>query len=199
MVAWREAGFDSEGNGIQRGDVGAAIETAAGTFGGPEHIADANTSGVQLATSPAGETVLAWSDSDESGGNLRYAVRPSGGQFGAAQDVPGAHAGVLSTLADGTVLAHWGRNGIHALARQPQGDFGAAETISPTGRFPAAADGAVVWLEGQVLKISTQSSRSGRAHGPVTRARSSLTHRRLEAATAPSRPHSRAQWAIASA
>ena len=92
VVAWREAGFDSEGNGIQRGDVGAAIGTAAGTFGGPQHIADANTSGVQLATSPAGETVLAWSDSDESGGNLRYAVRPSGGRFGAAQDVPGAHA-----------------------------------------------------------------------------------------------------------
>jgi hypothetical protein len=157
VVAWREAGFDSEGDGIQRGDVGAAIRTAAATFGGPQHVADADTSGVQLATGAAGETVLAWSDSDESGGNLRYAVRPSGGQFGAAQDVPGAHAGVLSTLADGTVLALWGRDGIHAVTRPPHADFGQAEMLSPTGHFPAAADGAVMWLDSEVLKISIRS------------------------------------------
>src|SRR5206468_7141606 len=141
VVAWREAGFDSEGDGIQRGGAGAAIGTTAGTFAAPQHVADANTAGAQLATSPAGETVLAWSDSDESGGNLRYAVRPNGGEFGAPQDVLGGHAGVLSTLPDGSVLAFWGRDRIHAVTRHVHGDFGAAETISPTGLFPAAADG----------------------------------------------------------
>lgn len=156
VVAWREAGSDSEGDGIQRGGVGAAIGSTAGTFGAPQHVADATTSGVQLATSRAGETVLTWSDSDESGGNLRYAVRPSSGGFGAAQDVPGGRGGVLSTLADGSVAAFWARDGIHAVTRPAHDDFGAVETISPTGMFPAAANGAVVWLDGGVLKISTR-------------------------------------------
>jgi hypothetical protein len=71
--------------------------------------------------------------------------------------VPGVRAGVLSTLADGTVLAFWGHDGVHTVTRPPHGDFGAAETISRTGRFPAAADGTVVWLDSQRLKISTRS------------------------------------------
>jgi hypothetical protein len=71
--------------------------------------------------------------------------------------VPGVRAGVLSTLADGTVLAFWGHDGVHTVTRPPYGDFGAAETIPPTGRLPAAADGTVVWLDSQRLKISTRS------------------------------------------
>jgi hypothetical protein len=157
VVAWREASIDTEGNGIQRGGVGARIATSDFIFGEVQHVADARTSSLQLVATPAGETLVAWSDSDEAAGNLRYAVRASGGAFAAPADVPGGHPGVVTTLADGTAIAFWGRDGIHAATRPPHGDFGAPETIAPTGIFPAAAGGAVVWLDGELLKIATRS------------------------------------------
>jgi len=143
---------DTEGDGIQSGGVGAAIGTATGSFSAPQHVADTRTSNVLAAASPSGETVLAWGSADDAA--LGYAVRPAGGAFGPARAAPGFRAGALTAGGDGTVLAVWSDGGIQAAARPPQGDFAGPETISASGAFPVAAGRAVVWLAGDVLRIS---------------------------------------------
>jgi hypothetical protein len=154
VVAWREAAVDTEGNGTQAGGVGAAIGTPAGSFSAPQHVADAQTSGVLLVAAPTGETLLAWDSTGDTG--FSYAVRAGGGGFGAARQVPGAHADALALLARGATVAFWSEDGVHASVRPAGGDFATARAISPTGSFPAAAPGgAVVWLDDSVLRIAT--------------------------------------------
>ena len=131
------------------GGVGAAIGTAAGSFGKPLHVADAGTTGLLLAAAPTGETVLAWSTPmDVGAGGL--AVRAAHATaFGAARRAPctsadlaphqAARQGVLATLADGTMLfagPDGGRDGIRLAIPPPGGRFARARLILPAAFQP---------------------------------------------------------------
>jgi len=159
VVAWREADVDTEGNGVQSGGVGAAVETGPGKFGAPLHLADARTSGVLLASAQTGETILAWENSAADG--LHYAIRSAGeAGFGSPQVASQVHAGALVVLDDGSTVAYWSDRGIKASLRPGGGGFGRAQQVSTGGLFPAAAPGgAVTWLEGDVLRFSEPAGR----------------------------------------
>ena len=156
------------------GGVGAAIGTAAGSFGKPLHVADAGTTGLLLAAAPTGETVLAWSTPMDVVGPVDYAVRAAHATaFGAARRAPGTsadlapHQAVLATLADGTMLfagPDGGRDGIRLAIRPPGGRFARARLILPAASSPTiAASGSratLVYLDRHaVARFATLSRR----------------------------------------
>jgi PKD domain len=145
----------------------SASRGKTGDFGGTETVAsigNENNSYFGLDTSADGTSVLAWLD----GGQLRYAVRPEGGEFGATQTVPGSHGGLstpqLSSGADGSVWAAWrgsltGPIHLETARIAPDGSSGSAVDIAAPanpglsdnkeGFYDIAADGhgnaAVLW------------------------------------------------------
>ncbi|HSD81237.1 MAG TPA: hypothetical protein VLB47_11260, partial [Solirubrobacteraceae bacterium] len=64
-------------------------------------------------------------------------------------------------LADGTAVTVWARDGIHAAARPPGGDFQAAEPLRARGRFPALGGGGdvalAVWLRRGALMAAARA------------------------------------------
>jgi hypothetical protein len=103
-LAWQYWDDDAGNRVIQ-----AASRGKTGDFGGVETVDTISWAYDTLAldTAPDGTSLLAWPD----GGQLRYAVRPEGGGFGATHTVPGSHAAdsipQLAFGADGTAWAAW--------------------------------------------------------------------------------------------
>ena len=179
IVAWHQAGVDSEGNGLQVGALMSAQRLpTGGTLTAPQQVSATKTRAYSLAVARSGEAMLAFNaDPDASVPQsqttvLRVAVRPAaGGAFGAEQEVPGTdpgqYGGALTYLADGTALYVWGAGdgAVRSVARPAGGAFGAPELVTPKGLYPrvgASGNTAVaVWsvASGDSVRIATADRR----------------------------------------
>jgi hypothetical protein len=109
IVAWRASELDSEGNGIQSGLLDARSRAPDGTLSASQRLSTTPTRNYRLAVAPSGEALLGWVPSAPDTADLRYATRPPGGPFGAAQVVAGVapagdYHGGPAALGDGTFL-----------------------------------------------------------------------------------------------
>ncbi len=179
IVAWHQAGVDSEGNGLQSGALMAAERLpVGGTLTAPQQVSATKTRAYSLAVARSGEAMLAFNADPSTSATgsqttvLHVAVRPaSGGAFGAEQEVagtdPGQYGGALTYLADGTALYVWGAGdgAIRSVARPAGGVFGGPELVTAKGLYPrlgAFANTAVaVWsvASGDSVRIATADRR----------------------------------------
>jgi hypothetical protein len=159
IVAWRAAGVDSEGGGIQYGAVYTAVRSPAGVFGGPMRLSEARVHDVAVAVAPSGEALISWGAPDLGDAlapgavDLRFAVRAASGAITVERRMPGLRAGPTAFLRDGTgVLAYGADNRIKAATMAPgSGAFTDPTTLAERGLYPALATAgtraAVTWLD----------------------------------------------------
>ena len=149
IVAWRASELDSEGNGIQSGLLDARSRGPNGTLSASQRLSAAPTRNYRLAVAPSGEALLDWVPSAPGTADLRYATRPPGGPFGAAQMVAGIapsgdfHGGPAA-LGDGTFLeTYTTANRVRVIARPPGATFDPTPELDTGGFYPlvVAADG----------------------------------------------------------
>ncbi len=179
IVAWHQAGVDSEGNGLQVGALmSAARLPTGGTLTTPQQVSATRTRAYSLAVAPSGEAMLAFNADPNASSSpsqttiLHVAVRPaSGGAFGAEQEVagtdPGQYGGALTYLADGTALYVWGAGdgAVRSVARPAGGSFGAPELVTAAGLYPragaAGTTAVAVWsvASGNSVRIATADRR----------------------------------------
>jgi hypothetical protein len=96
----------------------------------------------RLAVAPSGEALLSWVPSAPDTADLRYATRPPGGPFGAAQVVAGVapagdfHGGPAA-LGDGTFLEPYTTaNRVRVIARPPAATFDPTPELDTGGSYP---------------------------------------------------------------
>jgi hypothetical protein len=159
IVAWRASELDSEGNGIQSGVLDARFRAPDGTLSASQRLSTTPTRNYRLAIAPSGEALLAWVPSAPDTADLRYATRPSGGPFGAAQVVAGVtpasdfHGGPAA-LGDGTFLeTYTTADRVRVIARPPAATFDPSPELDTAGLYPlvvAAGQRAVAaWVVAQ--------------------------------------------------
>ena len=141
IVAWRASELDSEGNGIQSGLLDARSRASDGTLSASQRLSGTPTRNYRLAVAPSGEALLAWVPSAPDT-DLRYATRPPGGPFGAAQAVAGVapagdfHGGPAA-LGDGTFLeTYTTANRVRVIARPPAATFDPTPELDTGGLYP---------------------------------------------------------------
>jgi hypothetical protein len=151
-VVWKQTYDDPPANPSA---LRASIRPAGGPFTASPIIVPGTGVGSgwpSAAVDAAGNTLVVWSE----GGVMRSSVRPTGGNFGAPQDIPGTAGGTESRvifLPDGTALAAFFENDrIAAAVRPPGGAFGAAAYLSSSEFFASDVELAVD-DEGNVLAI----------------------------------------------
>ncbi len=172
IVAWRASELDSEGNGIQSGLLDARSRAPDGGLSTAQRLSTTPTRNYRLAIAPSGEALLAWVPSGSGGGDLRYATRPPGGRFGAAQVVAGVapagdfHGGPAA-LGDGTFLeTYTTAERVRVIARPPGAAFDPTPELDTGGLYPlvvAAGRRAVAaWVvaKGDAVRL-VASARSG--------------------------------------
>jgi hypothetical protein len=151
IVAWRASELDSEGNGIQSGPLNARFRAPNGTLSASQRLSTTPTRTYRLATAPSGEALLAWvhTEVSEPAGagalDLRYATRPAGGPFGAAQVVAGVvpagdfHGGPAA-LGDATFLETFNTaDRVRVIARPPARTFDPRPELDVPGLYPLLA------------------------------------------------------------
>ena len=164
VVAWGEV----NSAGVVIGPIFGRIQPAGGRFGPAIQIGGQIAYGLHALALANGETVVAWGV--ERAGpapapfvhGLHYVVRPTGGTFGPEVAPAGLTAATgLAGFADSRLVAVWGGNAIGAATRPAGGSFGAPESVSGSGDFPAvaAADrlALVAWSETRGLMASVRS------------------------------------------
>lgn len=166
IVAWRSAGIDTEGEGVQHGVVVTRLRTPSGRWRDSETLSRTLTHSVVLASTPTvGETIAAWIGGAHDGGPVVTAVRSPGGVFGrplplAAPGPAGPWPPGLGAVSDGSAVVAWSqrydlesRGGVHVAVRPARGAFAPVTQLSATGVYPAVAGGRghaiVVWLDGK--------------------------------------------------
>ncbi len=165
IVAWRASELDSEGNGIQSGLLDARFRAPDGTLSASQRLSTTPTRNYRLAIAPSGEALLAWVPSAPDTADLRYATRPPGGPFGAAQVVAGVapagdfHGGPAA-LGDGTFLETYATaDRVRVIARPPAATFDPSPELDTAGLYPlvvAAGQRAVAaWVvaEGDAVRL----------------------------------------------
>jgi hypothetical protein len=142
IVAWRASELDSEGNGIQSGLLDARSRAPDGTLSASQRLSTTPTRNYRLAIAPGGEALLAWVPSAPDTADLRYATRPPGGPFGAAQVVAGVapagdfHGGPAA-LGDGTFLeTYTTAERVRVIARPPGATFDPTPELDMSGLYP---------------------------------------------------------------
>jgi hypothetical protein len=172
----------------------AAARPKDGPWGAPQTLAEVPLGappdveappGPRVAVDPAGTAVAVWEDSSGGLGNVRAAVRPAGGAWGAPENVSGLGliAGTPSVIVDatGTALAVWEEQGVTdvrvvAAVRPAGGAWAASEEISgpgpgtamgPQAAFDGAGNALVAWArtDGGEVQAETVERPAGGAWG----------------------------------
>jgi hypothetical protein len=145
IVAWRASELDSEGNGIQSGLLDARSRAPDGTLSASQRLSTTPTRNYRLAVAPSGEALLGWVPSAPDTADLRYATRPPGGPFGAAQVVAGVapagdYHGGPAALGDRTFLeTYTSAERVRVIARPPAATFDPTPELDTGGLYPLVA------------------------------------------------------------
>ncbi|HEY5142669.1 MAG TPA: hypothetical protein VII98_04145 [Solirubrobacteraceae bacterium] len=171
IVAWHDAGVDSEGNGLQTGPLMTASRLPSGALSAVTQVASTQTRDYELAVAPSGEAMLTLGSRPTGSEDVtlfQVAVRPAGAaQFGPAAAVPGVlPGGALTYLADATALYVWNTStAVLSVARPAGGAFGDQQQVAEPGLYPrvgATGNTAVaVWsvASGERVRIATADRR----------------------------------------
>jgi hypothetical protein len=142
-IAWRAAAPDSEGDGVQSGELEARTRHTSGALGNTQRVSGAAVSSFRLATGALGQAVLTWvpRSAAEADADLRVATRAAApGRFGAPETLAGVRAeafhGGAALLPDGTTLVAAGQDPrSRVFARAPGAAFAAPPELDVAGRY----------------------------------------------------------------
>jgi hypothetical protein len=155
LIGWRQAGLDSEGEGLKYGPPWAILRRANGTWRPAQRLSTVPIYSPLVAASAFGRALVAWApppnpDGDGAGPdpNLRYSARNRGGPLLPEQVVPGVPAGAesfapsrrLGMLHDGTSVVVTARDRTIVATELRWGrTFGPLRTLDQPGDQPIVA------------------------------------------------------------
>ena len=146
VVAWRGAGVDSEGDGIQAGPASAVLRSSTASWTFPFALSPVRASDVNVIAVGGGYLVT-WAAGFENPAlpgsqDLHYALRGEGNYIGGDVIVPGARLGPSAPLDDGTMLVVYGADdGVRVIRwNRREWKFGPSELVGAGGLYPALAD-----------------------------------------------------------
>ena len=156
-VAWRQADLDSEGNGVQAGDVAVTARPAGGAFLPPRvYAASARP---LLAVARDGAALVAWMPPIADGPyapEVRFAAGRAGTGFGDEQTLPEAAVGAVAAVDGAMLLASADVGGV--IVRDLGGPSLRLARVGSTPLLASAGDRAVlVYFRGNRLYFSVRT------------------------------------------